>query len=275
MELLEIMEKCSNDYKYLQQKVDAENRMKGNLDLYDCPICKNKGYIVFINQDGYEAYQTCNCMQIRKNLRRIKASGLENQIKEMTFENYLQTDLSDDWQLRCKKAAINYAEQGVGWFYISGQNGSGKTHLCTAIAGKFLSHGKQVSYIRWREEIVKIKNLVCTDGYNLRLDNLKCVDVLYIDDFFKSGKRTNDSRSYQFGGKESASFTVPTNADINIAFDLLDYRYINNKPTIISSELFLDEISEIDEAIAGRIRQRSKPYTLLIKRDKSRDFRMK
>ena len=39
-----------------------------------------------------------------------------------------------------------------------------------------------------------------------------------------------------------------TQGDINIAFEIINYRYINDLITIISSELLLDEIINIDEA---------------------------
>ena len=54
-------------------------------------------------------------------------------------------------------------------------------------------------------------------------------------------------------------------ADKNIAFDLLNARYINpDAITIISTELTIDRILSWDEAIGSRINQRAKDYMLNI-----------
>ena len=52
-----------------------------------------------------------------------------------------------------------------------------------------------------------------------------------------------------------------TEADINRAIEIINARYnMPNKRTIISSELDISEIRKIDEAVGGRIYQRSKGY---------------
>ena len=70
-----------------------------------------------------------------------------------------------------------------------------------------------------------------------------------MDDLFKSEK-----------GK------VPTSADINIAFEILNARYQDpTKITILSSERIIRELMSIDEAIASRIYQMSQGFYLEIK----------
>lgn len=44
-----------------------------------------------------------------------------------------------------------------------------------------------------------------------------------------------------------------TEADINIMFEIINYRYLNGKPIIISSELFQEDLLKFDEAIGSRI----------------------
>lgn len=76
--------------------------------------------------------------------------------------------------------------------------------------------------------------------------------MLYIDDLFK-GKITE--------------------ADINLVFEILNYRYNNNFKTIISSEYMLTELLKIDEAISSRILEKSRGYHLDIKRENGRNYR--
>ncbi|TWG67699.1 hypothetical protein L605_000300004590 [Bacillus subtilis J26] len=49
---------------------------------------------------------------------------------------------------------------------------------------------------------------------------------------------------------------------------VLNYRYLNHKPLLISSELTVDEILDIDEALGSRIHQMCRDYIVIIKGDR-------
>ena len=117
----------------------------------------------------------------------------------------------------------------------------------------------------WRDEVVQIKAVVTDDYHYASLINpLKNAAVLYIDDFLKTPRDGN------------GIFKKPTDGDINVAFELINHRYANkNLITIISCEYDIDEIVDIDEAVGSRIYQRTKEYCNFIKRDKTRNYRMK
>ena len=240
----------------LQRRVDSYNAGEGDLPLYDCAICKNKGHIAVV-MDGYEAMKECKCMDIRRGIQRIEKSGLSETLRECTFDNYIA---NDEWQRKIKAFAERFTEeQNPAWFYIGGQVGAGKTHICTAIVGKFLNAGKAAHYMLWRDESVRLKATVNNDEeYDKAITPLKTVDVLYIDDFFKTER-----------GKS------PTTADINLAFEILNYRYNNrNLITIISSERSMDELVDIDEAVGSRIYQRAKGYGLHISHSRDKNYRL-
>ena len=58
-----------------------------------------------------------------------------------------------------------------------------------------------------------------------------------------------------------------TEADIKIAFTILNARYIRNKPTIISSEWDLvDQLLEADEGVFSRVYERCKNHMVIIMR---------
>ena len=253
--------------EYEQFKADGLNASEGNLndeDGYNCSLCKNKGYIVSVREYSGGSYNQvctpCKCAQIRKSIMRMKRSGLKDIIKDYTFEKF---EDAEPWQKTIKKAAMDYAKEPHGWFFLGGQSGAGKTHLCTAICREFLLSGKSVKYMLWRDDIVKIKGSVTdSEEYSKLIDEFKKVEVLYIDDLFKTGKTADQSHQR------------PTAADISVAFEIINYRYNNpNLLTIISSELTEDELIDIDEAVGGRIYERAKAFT--IGRDRCRNYRIK
>lgn len=227
------------DLTSMLSRADAYNAAPSGMTDIDCPICKNKGYIVR-EENGALFSRKCECMIKRSNLKRIERSGLSDQLAYCTFDTY---ETPHDWQKQALfKAKAFTGEQGK-WFYMGGTSGSGKTHLCTAIAGWFIRQGKETRYLQWRSDIPKLKAAVNDrEYYEHTLGDFATVPVLYIDDFFKGNI---------------------TEADINIAYELINARYINRAGvTIISSEKNLEDLLNIDEAIGGRIVERSRGYAI-------------
>lgn len=241
---------------------------KGSLSGVDCPKCFNRGCImtaVEVSPGQYETrVQECGCMVVRRNIRRLKRSGLKDVTRQYTFKKY-QTE--EAWQKQIKLMAMDYVNEAKngepGWFFIGGQSGCGKTHICTAIAVQLLKNQMDLRYMVWRDEARKLKAVANSPEYTAMLDEFKQVKVLYIDDFLKAGR---DS----FGNMK------PTEADVALAFELLNYRN-NNRDllTIISSELTLEEIADIDEAIAGRIAQNAERHRLVVARKFGRNYRLR
>lgn len=246
-------------------KADDYNKTQGSLDDgYDCPICLNKGDIWRAVQDarGWWTHVSadCKCMVIRRTIRRMQRSGLKNIIRDYTFDKFIATE---PWQQTIKGAAMEYAKHPEGWFFIGGQSGAGKSHICTAICREFLLAGREVKYMLWRDDVVQLKGAVTdAEEYGSLMDHYKKVDILYIDDLFKTGKAPD-------GAKQR-----PTAADVNAAFEILNYRYNDPKKlTLISSECTIDDILDIDEAVGGRIFERAKAFSL--KPDKRRNYRLR
>lgn len=250
-----------NSREWLQQQIDAENSKEGNLheqDGYCCDICKNKGFMSRLHEDGYEVTYPCKCQTIRDTLRRARRSGLGNILTDYKFDKY---ETAEEWQKTIKdKAQAFCTDEGAQWFYIGGQTGAGKTHICTAIAAHYIKAGLNCRYMLWRDDAVKLKSVVNDFAlYQKHIEPLKKVDVLYIDDIFKSKDGTE-----------------PTAADINIAFELINHRLLDkNKITIISSEFTITKALEIDEATFGRVYQLTGEYKINIDRDIKKNYRLK
>jgi len=244
--------------RHLQMKADTVNNAPGELKEYDCPKCKNRGFSIVIREESL-VVRECDCMPIRRCIRKMEGSGLKHVIREMTFDSYRA---EEPWQQLIKQKAQEYAEKPEGWFLLSGQSGIGKTHLCTAICRKLLHDGMQVRYMPWREEIAALKAMSLeSEGRSKLLQELKNAQVLYIDDLFKGGTE-------QEGGN-------PTAADGSLAFEILNYRDHNRLLTLLSTEKQPEELLAIDSAIAGRIFHRSGSYFYNINRDRKKNYRLR
>lgn len=273
-EVLEVMRKKYNMPKiepeklsreeYEQKQVEFYNDSKGNLadvDGYDCTLCHNKGDVQYW-KDGYIFTKSCICMDTRKAITNMKKSGLENIIRDYTFERF---DTKEEWQKDIKEKAYAYVkDEDHNWFFIGGNPGAGKTHICTAICREFLLKGQRVKYMLWKEESTLLKAVINDPHvYSEKIEKLKQTDVLYIDDFLKPIKN------------REGDILPPTTADVNLAFEILDYRKNANLRTIISSERFIGEIIGIDEATGSRILEKTKNiYFSNIKRDAKRNQRL-
>lgn len=251
-----------------RMKAETANSESGKLnqqDGYDCQICRNKGYIIrAVEENGFWRIvaQECQCMKIRRTIRRMEKSGLKNLMRDYTFGKF---EASENWQKTVQNAAASYAKSPQGWFFIGGQSGCGKTHICTAICRELILQGLDVVYMLWRDEITRLKAMVTdVDKYDNNIQLFKRAEVLYIDDFFKMGR-----------GIGNNDMQKPTMADINIAFELLNYRSINNLQTIISSEFNIAELLEIDQALAGRIVENANPMPIVIRPDIKKNYRLK
>lgn len=249
-----------------QRKCDRENNQQGHLnefDGYNCNICNNKGYILVprLYDNFYQETQiTCKCDKVRKSIRALKRSGLQSVVHDFTFDRYIA---KEEWQKNILTVAQNYLKNSTSeWFYFGGNSGCGKTHICTAIATSLIKKGLEVKYMLWRDEVTQLKGYLNSKEYSNKIEHFKEVDVLYIDDLFKTGK--NELQTVQ----------RPTPADINLAFEILNARAYRKKITIISSECTFADLLNIDEAIAGRIKRECGDYLINISKDIKKNYRL-
>ena len=238
--------------------VDKINRCPGTEARmgYDCPICRNKEFVLRI-ENGIRRPYACSCVNIRNNLARLRNRDLLELYQRCTFENYI---ITEPWQRSTRDCALAFKKSLLhGWFFISGQSGCGKTHLCTALAAQLILSGHDVQIYRWVEWAAKAKATVTDSAaYTALVQPLKDCEVLYLDDFLK----------VQHG-------TRPTPADIRLAFEVLDARYNADKPVLLSTELSLRQLAALDEALAGRIAERSRNYAVQIGSAPGRNHRFK
>lgn len=249
-----------------KRKSEAEifNEMPGKIKGYDCKLCNNKG-IFYLMRDDELVSRECDCMKIRYTMDRIEASGMKTLFEKHTFENYeLHKEGQTEKQAKIRKELYDLCrdfenDTGGRSLLLAGQAGVGKTHLCTAICSSLINKGYEVRYMQWKADTAALKAIANTPDYAKKLEKLKSVDVLYIDDLFW----TNEGQK-------------PTAGDINIAFDVINYRYINSDRliTLISTNKQFMELMAIDETVASRIYEMcGKKHVKIIKEDPSLNYR--
>ena len=219
-----------------------------------CPICKDKGYVKRVKWvpdfNRWEVFASrCSCW----NRRQVEKVGV---LPVYSFDNFITTEA---WQRQMVDAARMWCSDPKGTLYIGGQIGSGKTHIAMAVAQDLIEKGRQVKVMIWSSDSQWLKR--AGDQYLPYVGSYRSVPFLYIDDLFRSRIGSN---------RENIS-----EADRNLAYDILDYRCAREMPTIITSEFTLAEICSIDPAIGGRIAKSCRPeYVIGIGRDDTKDWRM-
>lgn len=219
---------------------------------YLCPKCNGVGYILF--QVGkYEYSKPCECRALKEAKDRLRKSGLANEFKTKTFDTY---DTNNDSVLEdAKNTAMRFTQTVMNKpvteapsLMLCGQVGAGKTHLGTASSVMLIENGIAVIYMGYREEMTALKSRVMDDiAYANGINKFKNAKILFIDDFLK-GKITE--------------------SDLNIVYEIINYRYNNNMPVIISTEKTLEELLEFDEAIGSRLIEMSRGYIVVLKGDR-------
>ncbi len=242
----------------LEMRVKAFNEAEEKDDGtgINCPLCRNKGFTAFISEEtGSLTTRPCRCAPSRRTIRGLKQIGVWERAKRCTFQGF-RTDTPTQKTMRDTAWAFVNAPQGR-WLALMGQSGCGKTHLTTAAFVAVTRRcGLEGEYMQWNADGRKLKSSVMEDTAG-DWERFKECQILLIDDLFKV-----------------RSDLTPSDADVRLAFELLDYRYNNHLITILSSEMTLEQILELDQAIAGRIKERCGPYLVNIAPDVSKNFRL-
>ena len=244
----------------LELKAKIYNDRKGNELYYDCPVCKNKGFIakVIYDDEVYKRYIEvlcpCSCKEKRETLKKASKSGLGEYINKQ-LNDYQDVE---QWQKGITPKAIDYLKNdNDNWFIALGQSGCGKTLICSIIANYFLLEKNiQVYYITWTDFISKLKRDVMSDKSNEvsdYLEDIKNVEVLFIDEMLKKYNET----------------------DLKYLIEIINYRYTKNLKTIITSERTVDELIEIDESVFSRMVEKANKYLINISKDRKKNYRLK
>ncbi|MCM3783696.1 ATP-binding protein [Neobacillus mesonae] len=222
---------------------------QGPVPKYRCNKCKDDEVLLVRNEDGTEYAVPCECKAERRAERLMKSSKITTEFQNKTFRNF---NLEGRPQVvhEAYQAAHNYVQnyQAIkdtreNSVALLGRPGCGKTHLLMAISNNLLFKGVGVVYFPWVEGFNEIKDNL--DKMDERIRQLQRAEVLYIDDMFK-GRRE------------------PTDFQLEQLFAIINYRYLENKPILVSSEKSIAHICEYDEGIGSRINEMCREYRVVL-----------
>jgi DNA replication protein DnaC len=239
--------------------VEKYNNAKEECFYCPCPKCNGKGYIAFLNELGIMQLKKCTCFTTRANRKKFVDLQLYDYIK--MFDGKLdKVEDKETWQRQMKECAKAYLEDndGKNWLLLCGQSGSGKTTIETLVAYNLTAKypNAKIDYINWDTDWQSLVGLYNQEEKMIRINQLQTVDILIIDDFL----RHRDSKL--------------TENERNLAKAIIDYRYKAKNITLITSELSINQLLQIDEAIGGRIIERcKKTYFVSVKEDSTRNYR--
>jgi DNA replication protein DnaC len=171
--------------------------------------------------------------------------------KKMNFINYKRrTDLSLEQQDNMDKAysvAFDFAKNPEGWLVFMGETGCGKTHLAAAIVNYRYEIGKPALFVVVPDFLDHLRSTFSPESkvsYDQLFESVKTAPLLVLDDF----------------GEESPNPWVKEKL-----YQLINYRYNSQLPTVITTRLSLDEImAEVDGSISSRLVDRQISVTFNI-----------
>jgi DNA replication protein DnaC len=226
-------------------------------DFFDGKVCDVKDAWKW--RDTYA--KQCECVKRKRIQRIMKASQITDEFKRLGFRNFI-IDGKPQMIKDAYDCALEYYQEfdsirkkRRNSIALLGQPGAGKTHLLTALANNFMKkRGIPVLYFPYVEGFNDLKDDF--DKLEEKLEHMKTVDILFIDDLFKPTGRDRKPRATEW--------------QIEQMYAVINYRYLNYKPIMVSSELTVDELADVDEALGTRIYEMCSDFTVVIKGDRKK-----
>ncbi len=216
----------------------------------------------YYRKHGIETWIDCECVARRRVARLMETSNITSEFRQKGFKNFT-TDGRPPIVAEAKRVAIQYAKDYISKFpalegkrrsvALLGRPGCGKTHLLMAVANNLIDSGVQVTYFPWVEGFNELKDDF--DRLESRVTALKRTEVLFIDDLFK--------------GRDK-----PTSWQIEQLFGIVNARYLEGRPMLISSERSIIEMCGYDEAIGSRINEMCRGYKVTLEGGPELNYRL-
>jgi DNA replication protein DnaC len=201
----------------------------------NCAYCGGLGYVgrdVPIDHPDFGKVFVCVCRRgdvLRTVRERLFSLSHLEELKDLTFENFQPRGKLGLGELQANsiEQAYNhahmYASSLKGWFLIQGGYGCGKTHLAAAIANFTVSMGVPTLFLTVPDLLDLLRFSFDAEDitFEERLDQIRTAELLVLDDF----------------GTQAA-----TNWAQEKLFQVVNYRYINKLPLVVTTNVPMDEI---------------------------------
>jgi DNA replication protein DnaC len=208
----------------------------------NCPICGGIGFVrkdVEVGHPEFGRVDICSCRQnevVQAAYARIYRLSNLDAFRGMTFENFSIEGLvgMSDEQIRslntAHSAAQYFASHLDGWLLLLGTYGVGKTHLAAAIANLAVGVGVPTLFLTVPDLLDWLRYSYGSHEANFetRFEEIRNINLLVLDDL----------------GTQNATPWAEEKL-----YQILNHRYVNRLPMVITSNQALDEIE-------GRIQSR-------------------
>ncbi len=204
----------------------------------NCPHCGGVGYVRYDVPVGHEKFgklEPCICRahEVAKTARSrlFEMSGL-NGLSHLTFENFntsgnKKAEFITEQEIKnlhdTLDACVDFSQKHQGWLLLEGKFGAGKTHLVAAIANDAVSKGISTLFITVPDLLDSLRFSFDSKEttYEERFEEIRGVNLLVLDDF----------------GTQNATPWAQEKL-----FQIINHRYVNKLPTVITTNLNLDDI---------------------------------
>ncbi len=219
-----------------------------------CPICKGKGYLsrdLPIHHPEFGKLVLCECrkeaVDAENRQRLVRLSNL-TAFKDMTFQNFKtegRLGLGDQ-QVNSLKLALNsavhFAQHLDGWLFLMGPYGCGKTHLAAAVANQAVENGVPTLFLTVPDLLDWLRFAYGNPEQTMesRFDEIRNIELLVLDDL----------------GTQNATPWAEEKL-----YQIINHRYTNRLPTIITTN---QGLAEIDGRISSRLHDPSLVTTIRI-----------
>lgn len=215
----------------------------------ECPICHDTGWEFYKDEAGTERTRKCSCGLIDKRImdRQRAYADIPEMFKRYTLQNFGTSVYKDreaikkvsDTSVYWFRNLDSMLGDGVGLYISSHIKGSGKTRYAASVANELMNeYGYPVKFATSIQIINEIKatwNDNSTISESQLLNQLKTIKFLVLDDFGTETVKDWISERYYF---------------------IINERYVNNLPTIYTSNWHIDEL-KYDDRITNRILEKS------------------
>jgi DNA replication protein DnaC len=224
-------------------------RVNNQLGDPDCPHCGGVGYLrrdLPIDHPKFGKLEICTCrdeaIKDRIRSRLFQFSNLDK-LEHLTFETFNPKgrigigDLQRDSLQAAFNLSQDFASSPKGWLFIQGRFGCGKTHLAAAIANECVSNGIPTLFLTVPDLLDSLRFTFNDNevSFEERFDQIREAPLLILDDF----------------GTQSATEWAREKL-----FQILNFRYVNNLPMVVTTNLALAEID-------GRLRSRLEEHGIV------------
>lgn len=198
------------------------------------PICKNNGlhFELIRNDNNILVLNNIECKKNKHELetKRIKSNYILKECTAIVFNNFFNKEVikTTDNNLVLLKVLKSLTKDLTkeNFIYLEGNTNSGKTYILSAFTNEMAKQNFSVCFLGMIDFTIFAKDVLFDKNSTTSelISNLKNVDILVLDEL----------------GNEKFKYFI----HIEVIYTVLNYRFINNKTTILSSQFSLNDLKK-------------------------------